>query len=93
MSGSLSGLNFDGQMRNDANHGGKPQYYPNSFTHKFRPDTAETPYSVADNVVSRKSHYYHEGKMSEYTQATELYKRVMSETAKDHLHTNTATLL
>jgi catalase len=70
-----------------------PQYVPNSFKHKFRPDTAEAPYQVADNVVSRKSHYYHEGKMSEYTQASELYDRVMSVEAKEHLHSNTATLL
>jgi len=93
MSGSLASLNFDGQMRTDANHAGNPQYVPNSFKHKFRPDTAEAPYKVSDNVVSRKSHYYHEGKLSEYTQATELYKRVMSKEAKDHLHSNTATLL
>ena len=93
MSGSLSSLNFDGQMRTDANHGMKPQYTPNSFVHKFRPDTAEAPYTVADNVVSRKSHYYHEGKVSEYAQATELYTHVMSQTAKDHLHQNTSTLL
>ncbi len=44
----------------------------NSFVHKFRPDVAEAPYTVSDNTVSRKSHYYHEGKISEYTQAREL---------------------
>jgi catalase len=93
MAGSFASLNFDGPMRTDANHAMNPQYVPNSFKHKFRPDTAEAPYQVADNVVSRKSHYYHEGKMSEYTQASELYDRVMSVEAKEHLHSNTATLL
>ncbi|KAK3724853.1 hypothetical protein LTR37_000901 [Vermiconidia calcicola] len=93
MSGSLSSLNFDGPMRVDANHAGNKQYAPNSFAHKFRPDVAEAPYKVADNVVSRKSHYYHEGKISEYTQARELYKRVMSDEQRKNLHSNTAKML
>lgn len=90
MSGSMASLNFDGAMRSDANHAGNPQYVPNSFVHKFRPDVAEAPYDVASPTVSRKSHYYHEGKLSEYTQATELYTRVMDSHARTHLHTNTA---
>ena len=59
-------------MRVDANHANNKQITPNSFVNKFRPDVAEAPYKVSDNVVSRKSHYYHEGKISEYTQAREL---------------------
>jgi catalase len=86
-------LNFDGQQRNDANHAGNPQYVPNSFKHKFRPDTAEAPYLVSDNIVSRKSHYYHEGKLSDYDQARELYKRVMNQSQRDNLYRNTATML
>jgi catalase len=73
MAGSYSSLNFDGATRNDANHAGNPQYVPNSFKHKFRPDTAEAPYTLSDNIVSRKSHYHHEGKLSDYDQARELY--------------------
>lgn len=65
-------LKFDGQMRVDADHTGNKQYAPSSFAHKFRPDVAEAPYDVSDNVVSRKSHYYHEGKNSEHNQAKEL---------------------
>ena len=80
-------------MRVDGNHSGNKQYTPNSFAHKFRPDVAEAPYKVADNVVSRKSHYYHEGKISEYTQARDLYQRVMSDSARKNLHSNTALLL
>lgn len=80
-------------MRVDGNHSGNKQYTPNSFANKFRPDVAETPYKVADNVVSRKSHYYHEGKISEYTQARDLYRRVMSDQARKNLHSNTAKLL
>ena len=89
----MSSLNFDGQMRIDANHAGNKQYAPNSFADKFRTDAAEAPYRVSDNVVSRKSHYYHEGQMSEYDQPRELYRRVMSEQARKILHINTATLL
>ncbi|KAL9128805.1 MAG: hypothetical protein Q9217_002586 [Psora testacea] len=93
MAGNYSSLNFDGQLRVDANHAGRNQYVPNSFKNAFRPDTAEVPYTVADNVVSRKSHYLHEGNKSEYVQASELYKRVMDDTARDHTHRNTAKLL
>lgn len=93
MSGSFSSLNFDGQMRVDANHAGNPQYAPNSFKDKFRPDTAEAPYTVSDNIVSRKSHFAHEGTISEYTQARELYTRVMTPEARAHVHSNTAGML
>ena len=93
MAGSMSSVNFDGAMRVDANHAGNKQYTPNSFTHKFRPDTAEAPYRVSDNIVSRKSHYYHEGKVSEYDQPRELYRRVMTEEKRANLHYNTAKML
>lgn len=93
MAGNYSSLNFDGPMRVDANHAGNKQYAPNSFSNKFRPDTAEAPYAVSDNIVSRKSHYAHEGKQTEYTQATELYKRVMSDEAREHTHQNTAKMM
>ena len=93
MAGQYASLNFDGPMRADANHAGNKQYVPNSFKNTFRPDVAEAPYSVSDNEVSRKSHYAHEGKKSEYTQATELYKRVMSDTAREHTHQNTAKMM
>jgi len=93
MSGSLSSVNFDGAMRVDANHAGNKQYVPNSFAHKFRPDVAEAPYRVSDNVVSRKSHYYHEAKTSEYDQPRELYLRVMTPQARENLHSNTAKML
>lgn len=93
MAQSFSSVNFDGPMRNDGNHSGNPDYNPNSIVYKFRPDTAETPYALADNTVSRKSHFGHEGKKSEYAQATELYRRVMDDTARQHTHHNTSRLL
>lgn len=79
MAQSFASLNFDGPMRTDANHAGNKQYAPNSFAYKFRPDTAEAPYVVNDNIVSRKSHYWHEGKKNEYDQARQLFTSTMSE--------------
>ncbi|KAF2401669.1 heme-dependent catalase [Trichodelitschia bisporula] len=93
MANSFSSLNFDGPLRTDANHAGNKQYAPNSFAHKFRPDTAEAPYAVGDNIVSRKSHYWHEGKKSDYAQATALWSKVMSQQQRDNTCINTARLL
>ena len=86
-------MNFDGQQRNDANHAGNPQYVPNSFVNKFQPDTAESPYYVSDNIVSRKSHFYHEGIESDYAQARDLYTCVMTSQQIENLHSNTANML
>lgn len=93
MSKSFSPLQFDGQMRVDANHAGNKQYVPNSFAHKFRLDVAEAPYQVSDNIMSRKSHYWHEAKKSEYDQAKELWTRVMSPEKRQHTITNTFNML
>jgi catalase len=93
MAQSYSSLNFDGPMRVDANHAGNKQYAPNSFAHKFRPDTAEAPYAVSDNIVSRKSHYWHEGKKNDYAQATELWSKVMTDQQRANTCKNTAKYL
>ncbi|RYP68285.1 hypothetical protein DL771_006787 [Monosporascus sp. 5C6A] len=93
MAQSFSSLNFDGQMRVDANHANNKQYAPNSFAHKFRPDVAEAPYAVNDNIVSRKSHYWHEGKKNEYDQARELWSRVMTPQQRANTCKNTAKYL
>jgi catalase len=93
MASSYASLNFDGQMRVDANHAGNAQYAPNSFVNKFRPDTAEAPYQLADSTVSRKSHFWHEGSPSEYEQSRSLYEKVMNGEAREHLHLNTASAL
>lgn len=93
MAMSYSPLNFDGALRTDANHGGNKQYVPNSFAHKFRPDVAEAPYMVSDNIMSRKSHFWHEGKSSEYDQARELWRRVMTEQQRQNTCGNTAKYL
>ncbi|KAL8826138.1 MAG: hypothetical protein Q9191_003985 [Dirinaria sp. TL-2023a] len=76
-------------MRVGANHAGNKHYVLNSFKVASLLDPTEVSYSVAENVVSRKSHYMHEAQKSEYAQATELYKRVMSDKARANLHQNT----
>lgn len=48
---------------------------------------------VANNVLSRQGHYFHEGKPSEYEQVRELYTRVLSAKERQNLHQNTARLL
>ncbi|KAK3306742.1 catalase-like domain-containing protein [Chaetomium strumarium] len=93
MAKSYASLNFDGPMRVDANHAGNKQYAPNSFAHKFRPDTAEAPYAVHDSIVSRKSHYWHEGKKNDYDQATQLWTKVMTPQQRQNTCRNTAKYL
>ena len=88
-----SSINIDGQMRVDNNHSDYKQINPNSFAYKFRPDTVEAPYALSDNIVSRKSHFWHEGKKNEYDQARELWSRVMSEQQRQNTIKNTAFLL
>lgn len=90
MAKSYASINQDGEMRVDANHAGNKPYVPNSFAHKFRPDAAEAPYAVGDSIMSRKSHYWHEGKKNDYDQATELWTRVMSGKEKKNTCSNTA---
>ncbi|KAF2198371.1 heme-dependent catalase [Delitschia confertaspora ATCC 74209] len=93
MSKSFSSVNFDGQMRTDANHAGNKQYVPNSFQNKFRPDAAEAPYMVADNIMSRKSHFWHEGKRNEYDQAKALWNKAMTAQERGNTIHNIAALL
>ncbi|GAA6051875.1 hypothetical protein JCM3770_005515 [Rhodotorula araucariae] len=94
--------NYAGSMRIDGNALGKPVYFPNSYhsatpvtdtTPSFDPSTVETPMQVGSNVISRKSHYRHEGKPSEYDQVRTLYQKVMGTQERANLHSNTSRLL
>ncbi|KAF5356774.1 hypothetical protein D9756_006701 [Leucocoprinus leucothites] len=94
MARSFSTPNYAGVMRTDGNTGSNPHYAPNSFTDKYDRQFAETPYSVASNVVSRKSHFWSEGKPErEYAQAKNMYLNVMEERDRQAVHTNTAVAL
>jgi len=94
--------NYWGNMRVDGDVGRKPTYFPNSYSSTnpasaapsfIGESVAEAPYQAASNVVSRRSHWSHEGEVSEYDQVRELYTRVMTPEQRDHLHNNTAKLL
>ncbi|KAJ0423560.1 catalase-like domain-containing protein [Aspergillus carlsbadensis] len=69
MASSYSSLNFDGQLRVDANH---------AMNHQLH---------------NCKSHFFHEGKDSEYEQGLNLYMNVMDAQARQYLHANTTRLL
>lgn len=66
---------------------------PTTKAPSFCPSATEAPFQAASNVVSRESHWSHEGEPSEYDQVRELYTRVMTPEQRDHLHRNTAKLL
>ncbi|WRT66017.1 uncharacterized protein IL334_002968 [Kwoniella shivajii] len=82
--------NFFGAMRIDGDAANKPTYVTPTFAGR---SAAEAPFQAASNVVSRESHWTHEGEPSEYDQVRELYTRVMTDTQREHLHSNTAKLL
>jgi len=72
----------DGFMRIDANGGGSPNYYPNSFVGpEPSPTAAEPPFEVSGKV-SRKP-YTHPN--DDFFQPGELYRRVMTDEDRDHL--------
>jgi len=91
MAKSFAPLSFDGQMRVDNANQDRLNYMPNSYDKPVYSDRAtETPYVVADAMVSRQSHHKNEGTDVEYDQARVLYNRVMDDAQRDHLHKNTA---
>ncbi|KAG9094732.1 hypothetical protein FRC06_010531, partial [Ceratobasidium sp. 370] len=94
--------NYAGAMRVDGNVGGKPHYVPNSYHNPksttdgapdFLPEAEEVPMQVANNILSRKGHYMHEGSPTEYDRVRELYRRVLTPAKREELHKNTALLL
>lgn len=78
-------------MRVDNNNQDRLNYMPNSYdTPMYSENSTETPYVVADAMVSRQSHHKNEGTDQEYEQARVLYNKVMDDTQRDHLHKNSA---
>jgi catalase len=72
----------DGAMRTDANGGGTPNYYPNTFCGpKPRPEVADPPVEVS-GMAARQS-YSHPN--DDYVQAGNLYRTVMTDEDRDHL--------
>ncbi|MBW2342148.1 MAG: catalase [Deltaproteobacteria bacterium] len=72
----------DAFMRIDANGGGSPNYYPNSFGGpEPSPTAAEPPFEVSGKVARKP--YTHPN--DDFFQPGELYRRVMTDEDRDHL--------
>lgn len=91
MAQNYAPMSYDGKMRIDNANQDRLNYMPNSYDKPVYSNHAtETPYVVADAMVSRQSHHKNEGTDVEYKQARVLYNRVMDDVQRDHLHKNTA---
>jgi catalase len=72
----------DGFMRFDLNGGGSPNYYPNSFGGpEPDPKAAEPAFEVSGSAMRRP--YTHPN--DDFVQAGDLYRKVMTDTDRDHL--------
>jgi len=72
----------DGAMRTDANFGGGPNYYPNSFGGpEPRPEVAEPPTPVSGQAARQR--YVHPN--DDFVQAGALFGKVMTDFDRDHL--------
>jgi len=72
----------DGFMRSDSNFGGAPNYYPNSFGGpEPMPEAGEPPFDIMGKAARQK--YVHPN--DDFVQAGALYKKVMTDTDREHL--------
>ena len=72
----------DGFMRFDANGGGSPNYYPNSFGGPApEPDAAAPAFEVSGKAARRP--YTHPN--DDFVQAGDLYRKAMNDEDRDHL--------
>jgi catalase len=72
----------DGFMRVDANAGGSPNYYPNSFGGPAPDPTAGEPPFEVTGLASRKPYTLTD---DDFFQPGELYRRVMTDEDREHL--------
>lgn len=75
----------DGAMRFDKNEGGKPNYWPNSFGGPS-PDPGMTPPSI--DIAGMAKRYAYELGDVDFVQAGDLYRKVMTDTDREHLVNN-----
>jgi catalase len=75
----------DGEARSDANGGGEPNYYPNSFNGPEPTKEAAEPTFPVRGVAARKR-YNHPN--SDYVQAGDLYRKAMNDEDRAHLIAN-----
>ena len=72
----------DGAMRSDANSGGAPNYWPNSFGGPAPDTSLKLPQVDVAGIAAR--HEYKLGDI-DFVQAGELYRKVMTENDRTHL--------
>ena len=72
----------DGAMRTDANGGGQPNYYPNSFGGPEPDPKAADPNMPLAEEYGRFTYSYPN---DDFVQAGDLYRNVMTKTDRDHL--------
>jgi len=80
----------DGSMRFDSNEGGKPNYYPNSYGGSEPTLDASDPDFEVSGIAARQK-YTHPN--DDFVQAGNLYRKVMTDTDRDHLIDNIVTHL
>lgn len=79
---AMNNYQRDGQMRCDANGGGKPNYYPNSMGGPEPvPDAGEPAFEVSGMAT----HYEYSHPNDDFVQAGDLYRKVMTDDDRDHL--------
>jgi catalase len=72
----------DGFMRFDSNFGGSPNYYPNSFGGpEPKPEVSEPPFRISGKAARQR--YIHPN--DDFIQAGDLYRKVMTDTDREHL--------
>ena len=72
----------DGSMRSDANGGGGPNYWPNSFGGPAPDPGVATP---AVDISGKAARHAYELSDVDFVQAGELYRKVMSDEDREHL--------
>ena len=81
----MNSFQRDGAMRGDDNGGGGPNYWPNSFSNIDPDDEYVLPPIDVSGLAAR--HEYKLGDV-DFVQAGDLYRKVMDDTAREHLVSN-----
>jgi catalase len=80
--GVMDNYQRDGAMRTDANAGGAPNYYPNTFGGSAPDPKAAEPAFDFSGEIGRRRYPKTDG---DFVQAGNLYRKVMDDTAREHL--------
>jgi catalase len=80
--GTTDNYQRDGAMRTDANAGGAPNYYPNTFGGPTPDPKAAEPTIDFSGEIGRRPYPKTD---DDFVQAGNLYRKVMDDTAREHL--------